>query len=307
MSLDKPLDVEFIGNGTYGVIMKKKTQNNYNYIIKQFRVEIYNDGSTSLEREVTFAKKAYSINNDIFINIINNYKSDINLAKQIGVKVPLINCISINNFGYIHMEYMNSGDLYQFIKTNQYFDLTGVLGCYFNALNILHNELKIIHGDLTPNNLLVHYMGNNYRQKIVINDEIHYIDTNGYCYKISDFGLSELIEYTKNTNNYLNHIYRDYLLLFFLYFNKKKFYNYNHFVDLIEIPIGQINDDLYYGYNKTEQYKEKFVDNFNYRSVCEFMNKFLEIEHDNKLIFELPELLLNDFIDIINCPQTVDN
>ncbi len=299
MSLDKPLDLDFIGSGTYGVIMKKRTKN-FNYIIKQFRVEIYDDGSTSLEREAFFAKKAYNINNDIFINIINHYASEVNLAKEIGLNVPLINCVSINNFAYIHMEYMSTGDLYEFIKTNNYFDLTGILGCYFNALNILHNELKIIHGDITPNNLLIHYMGNNYRQKIIINNNTHYLDTNGYCYKISDFGLAELIKNTKHKKAYINHTYRDYLLLYFLYFNKKKFYNYNKFIDLIEIPIGQINDDLYYGYHETNKYKETFVEKFNYRSICEFMNKFLEIEHNNSLIFELPKLLLDDFIDIVN-------
>lgn len=198
------------------------------------------------------------------------------------------------------MEYMNSGDLYGFVKTNSYFDLTGILGCYLNALYILHNKLNIIHGDLTPNNLLVHYIGRDYRQKIIINNETHYINTNGYCYKIADFGLAEYIDKTKNKSVYINHIYRDYLILFFLYFNKHKFYNYNKFIDLIEIPIGQINDDLYYGYKNTHKYKNSFIEEFNYKSVCNFMNKFLEIDNDNTLIYELPKLLLDDFIDIIN-------
>ncbi len=298
MSLDKPLDLEFIGNGTYGVIMRKRT-NNFFYIIKQFRLETYDDGSTSLQRESIFSKKAYNINNDIFVNIINDYASEVNLAKDIGVKVPLINSVSLNNFGYIHMEYMNEGDLYEFIKTNNYFDLTGILGCYFNGLNILHNELKIIHGDLTPNNLLVKYIGPNYRQKIIINDDIHYIETNGYCYKISDFGLAETIRNSKYKNCYRNYIYRDYLLLYFLYFYQKKFYNYNKFIDLIEIPIGEINDDLFIGYSNTEKYNKSFVEEFTYNSVCNFMNKFLEVELDNKLIFYLPKLLLEDFIDIL--------
>ena len=106
MSLDKPLDLEFIGNGTYGVIMKKRTKN-FNYVIKQFRVENYSDGTTSLEKESMFAKKAYDINNDIFINIINDYESEVNLAKQIGINVPLINCLSVNNFGYFNIIFLN--------------------------------------------------------------------------------------------------------------------------------------------------------------------------------------------------------
>jgi hypothetical protein len=37
------------------------------------------------------------------------------------------------------------------------------------------------------------------------------------------------------------------------------------------------------------------------------MNKFLEIDHNNTLIFELPKLLLDDFIDIIyNSSEAVD-
>jgi serine/threonine protein kinase len=299
MSLDKPLDLEFIGKGTYGIIMKKKTQNNHYYIIKQFRVEIYDDGTTSLEREANFAKKAYNMNDDIFINIINNYTSDINLAKQINIKVPFINCISINNFAYIHMEYMSCGDLYEYIKTYKYFDLTGILGCYFNGLNILHNELNIIHGDITPNNILVNYIGPDYRQKIIINNNIHYIDTKGYCFKIADFGLAEYLYNTKNNNSYISHIYRDYLLLYYLFFYNNKFYNYRKFCDLIEIPLGQINDDFFIGYSKTDKYKQNFVEDFSYRSVCNFMNKFLEINNDSKLIFDLPKILLQDFIDII--------
>ncbi len=298
MSLDKPLDLKFIGKGTYGIIMRQKYENNY-YVIKQFRIENYEDGTNSYDKEVEPAKLAYDINKEVFIKIINNYKSDINLAKQIGVNVPLINSISINNFGYIHMEYMNQGDLYAFLKSGTSFDLTGILGCYINALNILHNNLHIIHGDLTPNNLLIHYVGPNYKQKIIINNEIHYIDTNGFCYKISDFGLAEKISNTKHGNSYLNHIYRDYLLLFFLYFHYKKFYNYYIFINLIEIPVEQIYTDLYDGYHKTDKFIQYFIEEYNYNSVCSFMNKYLEINSNNQLLYELPNFLLQDFIDII--------
>ncbi len=291
-------DLKCIGKGTYGVIMRKKTEDNY-YVIKQFRVENYDDGSTSYDREVNIAKMAYNINNEIFIKIINNYKSEINLAKQIGINVPLINCVSVNNFGYIHMEYMEEGDLYKFLKINDCLDLTGILGCYLSALNILHNQLKIIHGDLTPNNLLVHYVGPNYRQKIVINDDIHYIDTNGFCYKITDFGLAEHIEATIFHKFYMNHIYRDYLLLFFLYFNKKRFYNYEKYINIIEIPLEQIYKDLHDGYNLNSRYIENFIEVYNYNSVCNFMNKYLEINLDNPILYDIPNTLLIEFIEVI--------
>ncbi len=298
MSLDKPLDLEFLGKGAYGVIMKKKTNDNI-YIIKQIRIEYYDDNTNSFSKESNYMKLAYDINSDIFINIIKGEILEENLAKKLDINVPLINNISINNFGYIYMEYMNHGDLYEFIKTDRYFDITGILGCYLNGLNILHNQLNIIHGDITPNNILVHYIGPNYRQKIIFNNNIYYFDTRGYSYKISDFGLSEPIDKTIYNNIYMNHTYRDYLLLYYLYFNKNKFYNYNKFIYLIESCLGQINNDLYNGYRKSHAYKKHFVKEFNYHSVCNFMNIYLELDMDNVLIYKIPYMLLNEFIDIL--------
>ena len=298
MSLDKPLDLEYIGKGSYGIIMKKKTDNDV-YVIKQFRIEYYDNETTSLDKEVHFTKLAYNINNNIFINIYKEEETDINLAKQININVPFIDSISINTFGYIYMEYMNSGDLFNYIQNNKICNLTGVLGCYFNGLNVLHNDLKIIHGDLTPNNLLVNYVGTNYRQRITINNEDYFINTNGFSYKICDFGLAEYIEKTIINNNYLNYIYRDYLLLFFIYFYKNNFDNYYKFSQLIEIQIEQINFDLLVDYETTNEYYKGFVKEYNYNSVCIFMNKYLETNFDNKLIFELPKMLLKDFVDIV--------
>ena len=302
MSLDKPLDLEFVNKGTFGIIMKKRSfiGDIINiHIIKQFRVEIYKNG-TSFEKEVKLTKLAYNKNNDIFINITYEEISDINLAAKLGHVVPLINQISVNNFGYIHMEYMNDGDLYQFIKSNDDNDLTGVLGCYLNALYILHNELKIIHSDLTPNNLLVHYVGPHYRQKIIVKDITYNVDTNGYCYKITDFGLAENLSDTKIGNYYFNHIYRDYLLLYYIYFNKTAFYNYYIFNNLITITLEKINDDFYEKYRNTDLYNKYIINEYNYNSVCYFMGKFLEIDTNNSLLFDIPSALLNDFIYIIS-------
>jgi hypothetical protein len=164
----------------------------------------------------------------------------------------------------------------------------------------IHNYIiTCADGDLTANNLLVNYIGPNYKQKININNTIYYLETNGYNYKISDFGLAEYIDNTENDNNYINHIYRDYLLLFFLYFNNKKFYNYNKFVNLIELPIEDIYTDLHNGYKKSNKFIKNFVEEYNYNSVCNFMNKYLEIDKNSALLYELPNILLNEFIDII--------
>jgi serine/threonine protein kinase len=197
------------------------------------------------------------------------------------------------------MEYMNNGDLYNFVRDNKKSNLNGILGCYLNGLNILHNDLKIIHGDLTPNNILVHYIGPNYRQRIIVNDENYFINTNGYCYKICDFGLANYLENTKQTKHYINHIYRDYLLLFFIYFYKNKFDNYNNFAELIETPLGYIYDDFYNGYRETDDFKKNIIDNYTYNSICDFLNKYLQIDFNNKLIFKLPKLLLLDLVDTV--------
>jgi hypothetical protein len=61
MSLDKPLDLDFIGKGSYGVIMKKKTNNDI-IIIKQFRVEYYDNNTNSFDKETKYANLANNIN-----------------------------------------------------------------------------------------------------------------------------------------------------------------------------------------------------------------------------------------------------
>lgn len=294
--------LEYLGKGTYGIIMKKTTEND-TYAIKQFRIDYYKNESntiSNLDKEVEFTKLAYNINSDIFISIFKyeETENDIDLAKQIKINVPLIDSIS-NKFGYIYMEYMDCGDLYNFVRDNNNVNLNGILGCYLDALNILHNDLKIVHGDITPNNILVHYIGPNYRQRIIVNDESFFINTNGYCYKLCDFGIATHLENTRSNKYYINHIYRDFLLLFFIYFYKYKFNNYRQFAELIEIPVGYINDDFYNGYRETEHYKINLVDNYNYNSLCEFLDKCLEIDFNNRLIHKIPKLLLLDLVDII--------
>ncbi len=293
------MNLEFIGKGTYGIIMKNNIKGHIN-IIKQIKIEYLDDNTTTLSKEYKYAKLAYNINNDIFINIFKEEISNENLASSINIKFNDLSIDTpIDKFGYIHMEYMNQGNLYDFLKTDKYYDLTGILGCYINGLYILHNQLKIIHGDLTASNILVNYIGNSYRQKIIINNQDFYFDTKGYVYKIADFGLAETLNETKHKRFYKNHLYRDYLILYFIYFNKKKFYNYNKFINLIEVSIGQINDDLYDGYNNTDDYKKNFIDEFNYYSVCKFMGQRLESYFDNSLIHIIPDVLLNEYLDIL--------
>jgi serine/threonine protein kinase len=228
-----------------------------------------------------------------------------NLAKTLNITVPFIDNICYNEFGYIYMEYMEQGNLYNFLKEYSLddFDITGILGCYLNGLYILHNELKIIHGDLTPMNILVQYVGPNYKQKLYYNCIEYNINTSGYNFKIADFGLANYINdtryYRNNNTIYINHIYRDYLLLFYLYFNKKIFINYSIFSNIIEITVENIKDDLYDGYEHTDEYYKYFVEKYNFNNVCFFMNTILETNYNSNLIYETPRILLIEYLELI--------
>ncbi len=293
-----------IGSGSYGIVMKTSI-NNEVCVVKQFRVQLFDDETNSLDNEVNITKKAYNINNDIFIKILKDEMKIINLAKTLSLEVPIIDNICYNEFGYIYMEYMEQGDLYNFFREHEYydFDIIGILCTYLNGLYILHNELKILHGDLTPMNILVQYIGPNFKQKINYNGIEYYINTNGYNFKICDFGLAEFINDTNyNKNNktiYFNHIYRDYLLLFYLYFYNDYFINYNVFRNIIEITIEKIKNDLFDIYGHTEEYCKYFIDTYNFNSVCRFMNKILEISNDSTFLYDTPRILLLEFLELI--------
>jgi serine/threonine protein kinase len=298
-------DLIHIGSGSFGIVMKTSIDNNP-CVVKQFRVQLLEDESNSFDNEVYLTKKAYNINNDIFIKILKSEMKMHNLAKMLNINVPCINSICYNEFGYIYMEYMEQGDLYKFLKeyNNYDFDITGILGCYLNGLYIIHNELKIIHGDLTPMNILVQYVGPNYKQKICYNGIEYNINTCGYNFKIADFGLADYINdtrYSRNNNAiYINYIYRDYLLLFYLYFYNNYFINYNIFRNIIEITIENIKNDLYDSYGLTEEYNKYFIDKYNFNNVCHFMDTYLEIKHDCSLLYETPRILLIEFLEVVN-------
>jgi len=294
----------YIGSGSFGIVMRTIMDNNI-CVVKQSHI-LLDDDTNSLENEVSFTKIAYNYNNDIFIKIIKDEIKSIDLAKTININMPIIESGKFNDFGYIYMEYMEQGDLYSFLKeyNNYDFDITGILGCYFNGLYILHNKLKIIHGDLTPMNILVQYMGPNYKQKINYNGSEYNINTSGYSFKISDFGLANFIKETRynkyNKNIYINHIYRDYLLLFYLYFYNDYFINYNIFCKIINITIDKIKDDIADVYILNDEYNKYFVDKYNFNNMCYFMNKYLETDNDSSLYYDTPRILLVEFLELID-------
>jgi hypothetical protein len=52
--------------------------------------------------------------------------------------------------------------------------------------------------------------------------------------------------------------------------------------------------------NNTDKYYNGFVKEYNYNSVCHFMSNYLEIEINDSLLYEIPRVLLSDYIDIIS-------
>jgi serine/threonine protein kinase len=295
------MDLSFITKGSFGIIMRN---NNNNTIVKQSFIYIpfsENNNINSHDNEVEKTNKAYAKNYDIFIKIIKNEILRENLALKINIHIPFINEVTVPGYSYIHMEYMDIGDLYTYIvKNNNIINIDGVLGCYFNGLYILHNLLNIVHSDITAQNILIKYIGPNYRQKIIYDNDEYFIDTNGFSFKISDFGLAENINDTYSYDNdetvFFNHVYRDYLLLFFLYFYKDNFYNYNYYIELIEPPLYKIKKILKNNIFFPDIYEKYIIDNYSYESLCKYLYDFVSINTESTALYTMPKFLLREFI-----------
>lgn len=301
------IKLEYIATGTFGIIMKE-TINEVPYIIKQQNYD--NDlNNNDFGLEFKISKLAHSENPDIFIKCIRLEIADFNRADTLkNIKLPIQTKPDTGWYQYIYMEYMDLGDLYNLNKIyeegDEMFSIVNILGCYFNGLYILHNKLNIIHGDITSLNILVRYIGPDYKQRIVYKDKEYLLISDGYMFKISDFGIAEHIKKIPINNNIIQcHVYRDYLLLYYIYFQQKNhssFLYYNLFYNLIEKTIHRINIiTLDYTYD-IDTYDYYFNKKYNYFSICKYFNKFHDINKDNVLFYQLPEELLDTFLEIYN-------
>ena len=169
-----------IGKGAYGdVFLGKDLLNNTLYAIKKI-------SKKSLIKPDT--KKYF--NNEI--NIIKNLKNHPNIVKFINIKE------TITNF-YIIFEYLNGGDLDNFLKKyiNKYNKpipekiVKYIIKNVLKGLNSLNSQ-NIIHRDIKLSNILINYLNNSdLTNENILNAEI----------KIIDFGFAKYLKQDEFTNS----------------------------------------------------------------------------------------------------------
>ena len=207
-----------IGKGAYGdVFLGKDLLNNNLYAIKKI-------SKKSLIKPDT--KKYF--NNEI--NIIKNLKNHPNIVKFINIKE------TITNF-YIIFEYLNGGDLDNFLKKyiNKYNKpipekiVKYIIKNVLKGLNSLNSQ-NIIHRDIKLSNILINYLNNSdLTNENILNAEI----------KIIDFGFAKYLKQDEFTNSIIGTpFYMDPKILhgYLLEKNEKK-YLYNMKVDIWSIGI----------------------------------------------------------------------
>lgn len=207
-----------IGKGAYGdVFLGKDLLNNTLYAIKKI-------SKKSLIKPDT--KKYF--NNEI--NIIKNLKNHPNIVKFINIKE------TITNF-YIIFEYLNGGDLDNFLKKyiNKYNKpipekiVKYIIKNVLKGLNSLNSQ-NIIHRDIKLSNILINYLNNSdLINENILNAEI----------KIIDFGFAKYLKQDEFTNSIIGTpFYMDPKILhgYLLEKNEKK-YLYNMKVDIWSIGI----------------------------------------------------------------------
>ena len=207
-----------IGKGAYGdVFLGKDLLNNTLYAIKKI-------SKKSLIKPDT--KKYF--NNEI--NIIKNLKNHPNIVKFINIKE------TITNF-YIIFEYLNGGDLDNFLKKyiNKYNKpipekiVKYIIKNVLKGLNSLNSQ-NIIHRDIKLSNILINYLNNSdLTNENILNAEI----------KIIDFGFAKYLKQDEFTNSIIGTpFYMDPKILhgYLLEKNEKK-YLYNMKVDIWSIGI----------------------------------------------------------------------
>lgn len=141
-------------------------------------------GSVFRARDLTskeiFAIKAINLQNAYSEELLNNEIEVLKMLDHPNI-IKLHEVFIDSNFLYLVMEYMEAGDLYDYIKQEKCLSekkVASIMIQLFSAINHLHS-INFVHRDIKPENIVLYKSHNN-------SDEIEI--------KIIDFGTSVLMQ-----------------------------------------------------------------------------------------------------------------
>ena len=208
-------------------------------------------------------------------------------------------------YAYMTLEYMNYKDLYM----NYAMDTTlkpwykpinfkGLLLICLYMLYNLHCKLNICHGDFRDTNILLSYVGPEYKQRLTItypgNTAID-VDTGGFHIKLCDFGLAERLIVNRAIMASV-FVYRDFEFLENIYMHRESWKHmassedeYNNIILFLETEfINKINVQiLYAGYDINDS-----------KSRHAFWYNKHTINDDSIYLYDMPRSLLARFITL---------
>lgn len=248
----------------------------------------------------------------------NDFKNEIKYHTQAYSYMP--NCVvklyekwlesktcddQVKPCAYMTLEYMNYKDLYMNYATDttlkpwyKPINFKGLLLICLYILYNLHCKLNICHGDFRDTNILLSYVGPEYKQRLTITYPVNTtidIDTCGFHIKISDFGLAEKLILGHATRASV-FVYRDFEFLENIYMHRELWKHmtntideYNNIIEFLETEfIKKINVQmLYAGYDINDS---KSRNSFWY-------NKHI-INEDSIYLYDMPRSLLARFITL---------
>lgn len=138
--------IDLLGSGSYGVVWRVADSNFNSYVIKQMSNALFNSEIRILKMLRKHCKKYYPC--------ILDYIETVNYTYVIMEDTP--DYISLDKWSDIE-----SKDIYRDNKTDvinaaRYESKVSYIACkLFDVINHLHNEDKIIHNDIKPQNILI--------------------------------------------------------------------------------------------------------------------------------------------------------